>query len=287
MTRFAPYSSSAHSAAYDAFTDGHLGDQWDNSPDDRVGAPPRRSRRKMAAWAVLGLLVSGNVGWAYVDHDDMLAHWSGWLQRGIAIASAVFKPQPDGAAEPKPAALIDQRPQSQNGEPAAEPGRAAADPQPPPSAEPVAVAEPPVPPQAQAVAPSPPPPAIAAAAPPTPVDEAQVQKTIPTVLAPYQKRAAAVGLHTEISRMLLESLSEADYRNAAVAIRKALAEKADDAVVLWPHKSTVEQAQFQVHFVAGAPAGCRRYVVTVAKQGWLTTALPVEKCGLDRGVRRG
>jgi hypothetical protein len=39
---------------------------------------------------------------------------------------------------------------------------------------------------------------------------------------------------------------------------------------------------FQVRFVAGAAPGCRRYVVTVTKDGWLTTALPMEKCGPKR-----
>lgn len=40
---------------------------------------------------------------------------------------------------------------------------------------------------------------------------------------PYQKRAAAVGLDPEISRVLLERLSPTDYRNAAIAIQTAVA----------------------------------------------------------------
>ena len=49
-----------------------------------------------------------------------------------------------------------------------------------------------------------------------------------------------------------------------------------------------EEALFKVRFVPGAPAGCRRYVVTVTKDGWLTTALPMEKCGPQpRQARRG
>ena len=97
---------------------------------------------------------------------------------------------------------------------------------------------------------------------------------------PNQSRAVAVGLHPDLSSVLLARLSRTDYRNAAIAIKTALAETADGDVYVWPRQRTVELAIFEVRFVPGAPAECRRYVVTVAKDGWMTTALPMEKCGV-------
>jgi hypothetical protein len=96
---------------------------------------------------------------------------------------------------------------------------------------------------------------------------------------PLQVRAEAVGLHPGVSRVLLGRLSEADYRNAGVAIKTALAETPDNAVHVWPRQRKPELAVFKVHFVPGAASDCRRYVVTVTKDGWMTTALPMERCG--------
>lgn len=101
-----------------------------------------------------------------------------------------------------------------------------------------------------------------------------------------QKRAAAIGLHPGVSAVLLSSMSDADYRNAAEAIRKALAETADNEKLIWPAKSRPKLARFQVHFVPSAGANCRRYVVTVVKNGWTTTAPPMEKCGIAQPNRR-
>jgi hypothetical protein len=92
-------------------------------------------------------------------------------------------------------------------------------------------------------------------------------------------RAEAVGLHPDLSRVLLARLSPTDYRNAGIAIQTAVAETPDSAVFVWPRQRKPELALFQVRFVPGAAPGCRRYVVTVTKDGWLTTALPMEKCG--------
>ncbi len=96
---------------------------------------------------------------------------------------------------------------------------------------------------------------------------------------PYQKRAAAVGLHPHLSRALLARLSPTDYRNAGVAIETAVAKTPDTAIFVWPRQRTPELALFQVHFVPGAAPHCRRYVVTVTKDRWSTTASPMEKCG--------
>jgi surface antigen len=100
---------------------------------------------------------------------------------------------------------------------------------------------------------------------------------------PYRKRAEAVGLHPDLSRVLLDRLSPADYRNAAYAVETALAKTPDTAVFVWPRQRKPEQALFQVRFVQGAAPACRRYVVTITKDGWLTTALPMERCGAPAG----
>jgi hypothetical protein len=99
---------------------------------------------------------------------------------------------------------------------------------------------------------------------------------------PNQKKAVAVGLHPGLSRVLLARLSAVDYRNAGIAIQTALTETPDNAVYIWPRQKKPDLAMFQVHFVPGAVDDCRRYVVTVSKDGWLTTALPMEKCGVKR-----
>lgn len=96
---------------------------------------------------------------------------------------------------------------------------------------------------------------------------------------PYQRRAVAVGLHPDLSRVLLARLTSADYRNAGYAVDTAVAKTADEGSFVWPRQRKPEQALFRVHFVPGAAHGCRRYVVTVVKDGWTTTALPMERCG--------
>jgi hypothetical protein len=98
---------------------------------------------------------------------------------------------------------------------------------------------------------------------------------------PLQVRAAAVGLHPELSRAVLEKLSSEDFRNAGIAIRSALAQTSD-APLTYPAKRAPEQALFRVHFAAGAPPECRRYIVTVTKDRWASTALPMESCGPAR-----
>lgn len=97
---------------------------------------------------------------------------------------------------------------------------------------------------------------------------------------PYQRRALAAGLHPELSRVLLTRMSDTDFRNARVAITKAIAEVGDQDTLVWPKKRVPKLALFKVHFVAGAPPDCRRYVVVVTKDGWSTTAQPMEQCGV-------
>jgi hypothetical protein len=97
---------------------------------------------------------------------------------------------------------------------------------------------------------------------------------------PYRKRAEAAGLHPDLSRVLLAHLSATDYRNAAFAIDKAVKTVADDGNFAWPRSGKGGVAVFNVHFVPGAGRDCRRYVVTVTKDRWTTTALPMERCGV-------
>jgi hypothetical protein len=107
---------------------------------------------------------------------------------------------------------------------------------------------------------------------------------------PYQKRAADAGLHPGLSRVLLARLTAADYRNARQAIDTAIARTGDTSEFIWPRQRKPEQALFRIHFVKGAASSCRRYVVTVVKDGWSTTAMPMERCGIEiksaKGERR-
>jgi surface antigen len=102
---------------------------------------------------------------------------------------------------------------------------------------------------------------------------------------PYRKRAEAVGLHPDLSRALLSRLSATDYRNAAFAIDKALKTIPDDGDFVWPKSRKDGSAVFDVHFVPGAGHDCRRYVVTITKDRWSTTALPMERCGVKLAAR--
>jgi hypothetical protein len=108
---------------------------------------------------------------------------------------------------------------------------------------------------------------------------AQAQDQENEHLTPDQTRASQVGLNPGLSPVILAQLSRTDYRNAAIAIRTALAKTPDGEVFVWPHQRNPELALFRVRFVAGAAPDCRRYVVTITKHRWSTTALPMEKCG--------
>jgi hypothetical protein len=106
----------------------------------------------------------------------------------------------------------------------------------------------------------------------------------PKAIDRNQIKAEAAGLHPGLSSMLLGRLSDADYANAKKAIETALVETDDNAAHFWPAKRKGDLALYRIHFVTGAAPDCRRYVVTVAKAGWLTTALPMERCGVKRKV---
>jgi hypothetical protein len=95
---------------------------------------------------------------------------------------------------------------------------------------------------------------------------------------PVQMRAVAAGLHPQLPRDLLARLTPTDYRNAGIAIQTAVAEAADGEVFVWPRQRFPELASFVVRIVPATHPECRRYVVTVNKDGWSTTAPPMENC---------
>ncbi len=228
--------------------------------------PPRRGSSMLSA--TLMLLVLFGAGWAYMQAP---AEWLALLGSKVAELTAPLQnPNPTIAisdassiatAEMPPEALAAQvPPENEKTIEIANNGAT------PPDAEPletgsIAAGEEPSEPQPL---------------PPLRVDPAD----------PYQKRAVAVGLHPDLSRVLLAKLSAADYRNAAYAVDTAVAKTEDEAVFVWPRQRKPEQALFRVHFVKGAAAECRRYVVTVVKDGWTTTAFPMERCGAQLAERK-
>lgn len=252
------------------------------SPGERIGAPLASRRRKAIVRLLVAALIAGGGWWAMQDDQAILR------ERLLAEAAAVY------------ASLNRMLPSP--GEPAA---LAAATPALPPITERTTTTtafNAPSAPDAQpassktatmpnAAAGTAGAPAKTAALSPAAkgADGAAASSLPPPTIDPadpHQKRASAVGLHPDLSRVLLARLSDADYRNAGVAIKTALAETADDGVFVWPRQRKPEFALFKVHFVPGGAPDCRRYVVTVTKDGWLTTALPMEKCGAKPGGPR-
>lgn len=215
---------------------------------------------------VIALTLGG--GWAGITYHET---WRPWVASGLAAVAPLIDPK-----TPAPVAA------------------AAATTMPSPPPLPTATI-PPAPPIAAVETPAPPKPAAPvetasierSEAPPA--DAPAAQPLPPPVIEPsdpYQKRAAAVGLHPQLSRVLLQRLSPADYRNARTAIETAIAKTPDTATFVWPRQRTPDLALFEVRFVAGAAPHCRRYVVTVTKDRWSTTALPMEKCGIATAQRK-
>ena len=263
------WQSRAPSHAYGTFNDDETYGFGELSPGERVCPPPSRGGKAARRGALLLLIALGGA-WAVAG--DQLT-WPEWLpfdksallalmdrgQTGLAAspASTAAPVAPPAMTEltPKPAPL--------QGAPAPTPDKAAASKE---AAAPLTTAALPSAGAASRDAPS-------AELPPPVADPADA----------YQVRALAVGLHPGLSRALLSRLSAADYRNAGIAIQAAIAETPDDGVYIWPRQRKPDLALFHVHFVPGAAPDCRRYVVTVAKDGWVTTALPMERCGPKPG----
>jgi hypothetical protein len=246
-------------------------------PGERIGVLPRRCRRSSWRTACLLLMIAAS-GWGAWSTKQM---WWPWVGEGIAAVTAEIERR----AITAPASGISTAAVLPSSAPV----------------EPLATAEVQAVPQASSVAP-----VITTPMPATPADgnqanagvasgagETGASQSAPEPLAEpviepgnlYQKRALAIGLHPDLSRVLLSSMSGVDYRNAGTAIRKALLQTADDEKFTWPLNAGATLASFQVHFVRGSSPNCRRYIVTVKKNGWTTTARPMEKCGLARPQR--
>jgi hypothetical protein len=240
------------------------------SVGERIGRPVKRRGRRLLV-RLLILLIAFGGAWAVLGHPSTwpVQRWASYvktqatavyaaLERKASEATAAAVREPPVAELPKPIALERSLPAASEPVPIAKA-------QPPPSLPDAAKASPIVTGALPAAAETQPPPPL----PPPTVDRAD----------PYQVKAEAVGLHPGLSRVLLKRLSETDYRNAGFAIKTALAETSESSSFLWPRERKGGLALFKVHFVQGAGPECRRYVVTITKDGWATTAFPMEKCG--------
>lgn len=238
-------------------------------PGERIGPPLVGAGGKALLRGAI-LLLLGGAAWVMLSDP---ATWPAWMPRELASLPRWLESAQRSQSRPL-TAVVRTRTEEPAKPTALDPpppiASAAANQAPPPV---VAAAKPEPAPLTTAALPSP---AAAAPAPSPPLGPPRVDPS-----DPYQTRAAEVGLHPELSRVLLERLSPTDYRNAGIAIQTALTETPDNAVFVWPRQRKPELALFRVRFVAGAAPGCRRYVVTVVKDGWLTTALPMEKCGAE------
>lgn len=250
--------------------------RWELDPRERVG-PPLVPRRQMWWLRGIAMLVACGVGWA--SYQDPAGTWewtsasfSSVISLGRALLAGHSATHPPAGATAPPLALAPLRliePELLRGagvDAAAQSAeRAATD----AAATPDAAAQ-----KAEATEEH--------AEPPTEAEKPAPLPPLPPLTDPLQKRAESVGLHPELSRALLQRLTATDFKNAAFAIRKAIAETPDDAVLVWPPAPKRGLAHFRINFVPGISPSCRRYVVGVGKDGWLTTALPMEKCGVKR-----
>jgi hypothetical protein len=266
----------ARRSRYDSYDDRDSYDADDDFyPGERIGRPLGGSGGKALFRGLIILIAAGGVWAAASDPTALRALWDKWVPFDFATLMASFDRKAPGPAEnasPLPGTRFAP---ADLGTPRR---TAAGEPLPPPPLAPIT--------STNSVAPL-----TTGSLPPAAArTEALASEPLPPPVAdpsnPYQKKALAAGLHPDLSRVLLERLTAADYQNAAHAIKTAMFETADDAVFVWPRQRRPEQALFKVHFVAGAASGCRRYVVSVTKDGWLTTAPPMEKCGSEAGRAR-
>ena len=278
-----------------SFIAGHT--DWQVMPNERAGPPlARHGRRRLLRWLVLLLAASG-AAWAWRD------------DRGVALATKVWQVAmaaggstgpvaggehlfPPSAPRNPPQSLPVATPPGSGSaaEQAPLPTAVASSGEPAPESIPASLpaspaASPPGQPEPRADADAPSEAAQPAPAPAEADNEGAAPQPLPpppAYLSPIQKRAEAAGLNPGISDAVLARLSAADFRNVGEAIRRALATTPADRALEWPVHKRRGMAQFRVHFVPSDNAKCRRYVVTIARDGWATTAPPMEKCGLPR-----
>lgn len=241
---------------------------------------PLPSRRGPIVKALLALALAGGLagGWKVLaDHPD-------WLQQITAVIGQATdalqkskttpptealkdaKSETSAAAKPLASSDIATPPGASAGEAIPNPQAAVAAPTAAPSSVPTAEAQP-----AETLSPD-------KEVPPLPPQR--------TLNDPLEKKAQSAGLSPDLSHALLKRLTETDYRNASVAVTRALTETADGQVFTWPTELKKASALFEVHFVRGSAADCRRYVVTITKDRWSTTAPPMEKCGIKAPQQR-
>jgi len=251
-----------------------LRSELDIVPDDRIG-PLRRHRRGGSLAATLLVAIALGGGWMLADARH---HWPDWLSETLAAIPSLIERQLPGLKPGSDPALV-----GRDTVPAAPPVSSEPPAAPETTASAVAASDPDgssVPAQSVLVAsPAAAPVTVVLEPPLASVAEVPALAPQPKPSDPRQARAVAAGLHPELSPVLLSRLSQTDFRNAGIAIRNALAAGKDDAVYVWPRPAELGRALYHVYFVPGAAEGCRRYVVTIAKDGWETTALPMERCG--------
>ena len=233
-------------------------------------SPNMRGPRMLPACMILAVALGG---WWLVRHPD---RWKHWLSANVTTAAALMDYR--APAPTAPSSSPEQPPPAVGPAPHAD--------GPPPVASERVAPDAPVPPAAAA----PPEPLITASIETAPADKAPSVAPLAPPKAdlsdPYRRRASAVGLHPDLSRALLTRLSPADFRNAGVAIDTAVAKTPETDTFVWPRQRRPELALFQVRFVPGAAPDCRRYVVTITKDRWSTTALPMERCGAKLAARK-
>ncbi|MTD94299.1 hypothetical protein GIW81_08115 [Hyphomicrobium sp. xq] len=231
-------------------------------PGERI-CPPRSHGGSSVPGAILIIVLMLAAGWGFMYAP---AEWLGSFGERVAAVATLFRTTPNSAVTSDPStiatadAVVPAAPMPEAQVADAPPVSGEAVPNAPPTDAGKAV-------ETGSIDP-------ASAAPPAPLPPPRVDPG-----DPYQKRAVAVGLHPDLSRVLLRRMTSTDYRNAGYAIDTAIAKTADESDFIWPRQRKPEQALFRVHFVRGAAVTCRRYVVTVTKDGWTTTAPPMERCG--------
>jgi hypothetical protein len=228
---------------------------------ERICVPPEETRGNSALRICVVILIAAG-GWWFIRNPEI---WPGWLSTKIAATSALMdyrapNPVAPAMAPPEnigpamPAMHADTAPPLSHTPSEIAAGDAKAPPAPPLTTASIQPAK-----KEFSISPLPPP--------------ASDQTD------PYRARAVAAGLHPDLSRVLLSRLTSADYSNARIAIDTAMANTPDTGTFVWPRQRRPELALFQVRFVPGAAPDCRRYVVTVTKDRWSTTAAPMERCG--------
>lgn len=236
-------------------------------PGDRVGGPPPRKRRR-ARRAMLLVAVIGLAAWsAHIRTDEVTA----LVSQATAILDGLKAERRIGRAPIEDASrTVDPLPLPERDAASLPPLRHA-------QADDRSDAAPPAP-VASVVASATPPDSGGVSTADTPTAVERLPDVVANPADPLQQKALAAGLHPELSRALLEQLTPEDFHNAAYAVAALLKGAKADSPLVWPKRQAPHQARFKIRLVEGAPPECRRYVVQVAKNGWETTARPMERC---------